>query len=47
MLFFKKTMKTFEIIDTTVYVNKIENINKSILPAKTLKAKKSKDNANA
>jgi hypothetical protein len=40
LLFFKKFLKQFELIDTTVFKEKIDVIMKSVLPPKLLKTKK-------
>ncbi len=42
MLFLKKTMKSFDLIDTSVFKDKVDNIQSSIIPSKYLKKKKTK-----
>lgn len=40
LLFLKKTLKSFDIIDTTFYRDKVDEIISAALPAKLLKKKK-------
>ena len=43
MVFMKKLLKKFELIDTALYREKIDAINKAVLPANILKKKKTDD----
>ena len=42
MLFFKKTLKSLELIEITSYCERIDALNRSIIPIKYLKKKKEK-----
>jgi hypothetical protein len=42
MLFYKKILKSIELIDAMPFCDKIDNFNKAIVPAKYLKKKKDK-----
>lgn len=45
MLYIKKYISNFELVDTNIYKDKIDAINKSVLPSKLLiKKKKPKEN---